>query len=168
MNEHSVAILEGLLRDNGLAWMMDAYHPADKVLPSLLQLLGRVAVEYQRRQGQNVSFSPQQLEAEGKRNPHKIKAFLQALGVSNSPQMLVMVWRILQGLSIREITLRYNDRQRFELEVCLARPGDGEDVLEQYRSTDINDVTLLRHFGVATINSKPLFEGFYPLRVKDS
>ncbi|HQU44157.1 MAG TPA: hypothetical protein PK867_15160 [Pirellulales bacterium] len=166
MKEQPAAILENLLRANGLAWMMDAYHPADKVLRGLLELLERVAAEYQRRLGLKVSFSPPQLEAEAKRNPHKVKAFLQALGFSNSPEMLVMVWRILQGLSVREVKVNYREHEGFALDVCLVLPGDGED-LERYHSTDINDATLLRHFGVATINGEPLFEGFYPLRVKD-
>jgi hypothetical protein len=101
------------------------------------------------------------LAAEAQRNPHKVKAFLQALGFSNSPEILVMVWRILQGLDIRDVSVTYRERETFAVEVCLARHGEGEDGLEHYRSGDINDVTLLRHFGVAIINGKPLFEGFY-------
>lgn len=167
MNDPSIATLERLLRASGLAWMIDTYHPADRVLTSLLQLLERVAAEYNRRLRVNVSFSPQQLEAEWKRNPHKVKGFLQALGISNSAEMLVMVWRILQGFSIRDLRLQYHERQRFELEVCLALPGSGEESFERYYSTDINDVTLLRHFGIAMIRGEPLLDGFYPLRVKD-
>lgn len=167
MSQPSTAVLEDLLRANGLAWMMDAYHPPQKVLQGLLLLLERVAAEYHRRLGYAVSFSPQQLEAEAKRNPHKIKAFLQALGISNSPEMLVMVWRVLQGISIRQVAVDYRERQGFGLDVWLAMPDEGGETLEHYRSSDINDATLLRHFGVATINGEPLFEGFYPLRVKD-
>jgi hypothetical protein len=166
MNQSLMATLEDLLRANGLAWMIEVYHPADKVLAGLLELLDRVGVEYQRRLGHKVSFSPCQLQAEAQRNPHKVKAFLQALGISNSPEMLVMVWRILQGASIREVSMTYTERKGFVIDVCLARPSDGEDSLEQYRSADVNDVTLLRHFGIATINGKPLLEGFYPLSVK--
>lgn len=167
MNHKPATVLEALLRTNDLASMIDVWHPADKVLEGLLNLLERVASEYRRRFGPRVVFSTEELDAEAKRNPHKIKAFLQALGISNSPEMMVMVWRILEGSRVREVNLAYTERQRFLLDVCLAPTGDGEDALEHYRSTDINDATLLRHFGVAIMNGQPLFEGFYPLNVSE-
>lgn len=167
MNQQSADTLRNLLDVHGLTWMIDAYHPADKVVQSLLDLLDRVAAEYHRRVGQTLSFNPQELQAEAKRNPHKIKAFLQALAISNSPEMLVMVWRILQGLTIREVTMEYREREGFFLDIGVSHRGDAEGVLEQYHSTDINDATLIRHFGIAAIRGEPLFEGFYPLRVKD-
>ncbi len=80
--------------------------------------------------------------------------------------MLVMVWRILQGLTIRQVEMTYREQDTFELRVVLARPGDGEDSLESYESHDINDAALLRHFGIATISGRPLFDNFFPLRFK--
>lgn len=164
MTQQPAAMIEELLRRNGLGWMIEAYHSADAVILGLLDLLERVTTEYQRRFGPGFSFSPECLNAEADRNPHKVKAFLQVLGASNSPEMLVMAWRILQGSRIRQMTMNYTERDRFELVATLAHPSGTDDI---YRSADINDATLLRHFGIVVINGAPLFEGFYPLRIRD-
>jgi hypothetical protein len=164
MSQQPAAIIDDLLRQNDLGWMIDVDHPADVVIRGLLELLERVTAEYQRRCGTKFSFSPESLAAEADRNPHKIKAFLQVLGSSNSPEMLVMAWRILQGSRIRQVSMNYTERKHFELVVNLAHSEGAEDV---YRSTDINDAALLRHFGIVIISGAPLFAGFYPLRIKD-
>jgi hypothetical protein len=166
MSPQSPALLEYLLRDNGLGWMIDKYAPPDRVIPALLQQLDRVATEYRARIGVAVPFTPEALQAEAEQNPHKVRAFLQALGTSRSAEMLVMVWRILQGLSIRNVVMNYLEREAFSLLVMLAQPGDVQEILEEYRSQDINDAALVRHFGITTISGRPLFDGFYPLRVK--
>lgn len=167
MNPQSADMLENLLRCNGLEWMIDLYGPADKVIRGLLELLEQVSIEYETRFATSVSFSPESLVAEGERNPHKVKAFLQALGISNSAQMLVMVWRIAQGARIREVEMTYLERRNFSLVVRLAHADGVGERVDEYRSTDVNDASLIRHFGIATISGTPLFEGFYPLRVKD-
>ena len=80
--------------------------------------------------------------------------------------MLLMVWRILQGLSIREVAMNYREHKDFSLSVTLARKGEGQDELETYHTKDINDAALLRHFGITTMDGRPLFDGFFPLRKK--
>ena len=166
MSPQAPAVLERLLRSNGLGWMIDMYAPPDRAIPALLEKLDQVASAYRTRSRVGGPFTPEALETEAEQNPHKVRAFLQALGTSRSAEMLVMVWRILQGLSIREVVLNYREREAFSLTVTLARPGDGQVAPEEYRSQDINDAALVRHFGIATISGLPLFDGFYPLRVK--
>ena len=166
MTPGSPAILEQLIRDNDLGWMIDMYAPPDRALPSLIEQLTRLTAEYKTRFRYEVSFAPEQLRTEAERNPHKIRAFLQALAASGSVDMLLMVWRILQGLSIREVTMNYVEQQTFSLVVTVARPGQDQDDLETYSSNDINDATLLRHFGITTLDGRPLFDGFFPLRKK--
>jgi len=162
----SPTALEQLLRENELGWMIDMYWPPEHAIPFLLKQLDRLTVEFRARLGYDASFAPETLKAEAERNPHKIRAFLQALGVSGSPEMLLMVWRILQGLSIREVALNYRELQAFSLSVTLARPGDEQDELETYNSGDINDAALLRNFGITTLDGRPLFDGFFPSRKK--
>src|SRR5207244_2855224 len=102
--------LERLLRSNGLGWLIDEQtNPgqANQVVPEILRQLERVETEYRKRIGVTAPFSPQALETEAAQNPHKVRAFLQAMRASQSPKMLVMVWRILQGLSIRSVDLKY-------------------------------------------------------------
>ncbi len=163
MTPESPATLERLLRDNDLGWMIDMHAPPDRAVPVLLQQLASLTAEFQSRFKHEVSFAPETLRVEAERNPHKIRAFLQALGASGNPDMLLMVWRILQGLSIREVTMSYREQESFSLNITLARPGEEEDELETYRSNDINDAALLRHFGITTLDGGPLFDGFFPL-----
>ncbi len=75
-----------------------------------------------------------------------------------------MVWRILQGLSIREVAMSYREQEAFNLVVTLALPEGNEQ--ETYRTDNIHDAALLRHFGIFTINGHPLFDGFIPMRGK--
>jgi hypothetical protein len=168
MSQSSAEILETLLRENGLGWMIDMYAPPDQAIPTYASLLDRVAVEYRSRCGVAVSFAPQTLQAEAERNPHKVQAFLQLLRPDRSPAMLVMVWRVLQGLSISEVVMNYRERESFRLGFTLTCPAEsGKDQLETYESTDISDAALVRHLGAAKVGGKPLFDGFYALRLQD-
>jgi len=164
MTSESPAVLEQLLRGNDLGWMIDLYSPSERAISELLEQLTRLTDEFQNKFRYKVSFSPEQLKAEAQRNPHKIRAFLQALAATGKTDMLLMVWRILQGLSIHRIDLNYVEQKSFRLVVVLARPGDEGGELEEYCSDDINDAKLLRHFGITTVDRKPLFDGFFPLK----
>jgi hypothetical protein len=164
MTPDSPTALERLLRDLDLGWMIDMYAPRDRAVPFLLERLERLAAEFRTRFQHDVSFAPETLRAEAERNPHKIQAFLHALRISGSPEMLLMAWRILQGLSIREVTMNYREQEMFNLSVTLARPGGRQDELETYRTDDITDAALLRHFGITTVDRRPLFDGFFPVR----
>ncbi len=165
MNMQNAGILERLIRSNDLGWIIDMYANKEGALPVLLEQLDRVAVEYRRRFQVEIPFTPETLKAEAEKNPHRVRAFLQALAATRSPEMLVMVWRILQGLRIRQVDMNYREQESFSLVVVLARPGEEQDDLDDpYRSQDINDAALLRHFGITTVNGKPLFDGLFPLR----
>jgi hypothetical protein len=166
MTPQSPAVLEHLLRDNNLGWMIDMFTPKDRAIPFLLEQLDGVMAEYRRRIGGDVALTPEALTAEAERNPHKVRAFLQALAATRSREMLVMVWRVIQGLNIREVEMHYREQQAFSLVVVLARPGAEQDDLERYDSADINDAALVRHFGITTVDGRPLFDGFFPLRQK--
>ncbi len=166
MNEQSAAVLERLLRENDLGWIIDRYTPDDRLIPSLLEQLDQVSAAYRRRVGADVSFTPEALAAEAERNPHKVRAFLEAMRATRSPEMLVMVWRILQGLRTRKVEMQYQELETFSLLVVLAHAGAETDHLEEYRSQDIFDARLLWHFGVGTVVGKPLFSGYSPPREK--
>lgn len=168
MSQSSPEILEALLRKYRLGWMIDMYAPRDQAIPACLALLDRIEAEYRARFQVAVSFQPATLQAEAERNSHKVQAFLQLLRPNLSAVMLVMVWRVLQGHSIREISMNYRERDSFQLSFTLAKLGDtGQDQLESYESTDISDAALLRHLGTAKVDGRPLFEGFYALRLCD-
>jgi hypothetical protein len=142
------------------------YQPKDRavLLNNLLEQLDAVSTECRRRVRVDIPFTPEALTAEAAKNPHKVRAFLQALVTTRTVEMLVMVWRILQGLTIQQVDMKYREEQEFDLVVILADAVGGED--DPYRSRDINDAALVRHFGITTINGKPLFQGFFSLRNK--
>ena len=164
MTPDSPAILERLLRDSDLGWMIDLYAPRERAISFLLEQLTRLTDEFRSRYGYEQSFAPETLEAEFERNPHKIRAFLQAFGSSRSAHMLLMVWRILQGMNIREVAMTYREEEAFGLTVKLARRGEEPDERDVYHTEDINDATLLRNFGITTVDKRPLFDGFNPSR----
>jgi hypothetical protein len=162
MTSESPAVLERLLRGNELGWMIDLYAPKDGAIPFLLGQLDAVKAEYRRRIGEDIPLTAEGLNDYAEANPHKIRAFLQALAITRSLEMLVMVWRILQGLTIQRVEMKYQALSAFSLEVDLATGSTPET----YRSTDIKDAALLRNFGIGSVDGKPLFDGFFPLRKK--
>lgn len=164
MKQRSGEILEHLLKTNGLGWVIERFSPPDMAVPTYLEKIEKAAADYQIRVKAVAPFLPEGLKDEQERNPHKVLAFLQALRFVHSPEMLVMVWRILQGLTIRDVRLNYHLRESFQLRIDLMLPGT--DVEETFQSQHIHDAVLLRHLGVSLINGKPLYEGFFALRVQ--
>ena len=111
-----------------------------------------------------VSFSPASLEHLVSASPHKADAFLQALVSIRSIPILCAAWRILQGMEVQTIEVRYARLSEFMLRVTLRSPYDETDGIEEYASTDISDIVFARHLGNSTVDRKPFFDGFYPLR----
>jgi hypothetical protein len=167
MSSTSTQGLEKLLQDNDLGWVIDWFVPPGRGIQSLLRLLADATKESQKRFGPRApQFTEESLLKEFQQNPHKVRAFLQALAATRQPHMLVMVWRILQGMRIQQIDMEYRERFGFRLRCLLNSPYEGEDQPDEYMSTDIADAMLLRHLGIMEMDKGPVFEGFYPLRVQ--
>lgn len=96
-----------------------------------------------------------------KNNPHKAKAFLQALDSASTPEMLVMVWQILVGDSIKSVDMKYEDGGAFRLVVVLEDSVMGE--MPPYVSCSLDDAALVRHFGIMKADNGWVFDGFYAL-----
>src|SRR5206468_3553649 len=112
------------------------------------------------------SFNGEALAAEYRRNPHKVRAFLQALGSVRSPDMLIMVWRVLQGMGIASVQLDYQSEEAFRLRIRLSSPHESQS-LEEYESDDIKDAAVLRHFGTTNgAGGRPVYSGFYALNLQ--
>jgi hypothetical protein len=165
MSTSEAASLEKLIRECDLDWMIDWYAPQTEAIDFWLRFLAEVNLEFRRRFGDS---APQlcvgALATEYGRNPLKIAAFLQAMSGMGSPQLLVMVWRItIQGLEIESVQMDYYARTSFSLRVKLRSPALPDP--EIYESDDIADAKLIRHFGTLKSQGRPLFSGFYPLRL---
>ena len=163
MNTESASTLERLIRQNDLGWMIDMVAPPEQAIPYFLKQFELIAAEHRERFQDEVRLTPESLNSESQRNPHRVRAFLQALGISRNAVMLLMVVRILNGWTIREVTMEYREQESFHLCVTLARQDAGPDEREEYHTDDISDAALLRHFGITHADGRPVFNGFFPL-----
>ncbi|MBT3201433.1 MAG: hypothetical protein HN350_16150 [Phycisphaerales bacterium] len=164
MNTNQPNDLEQLIRMCGEEWVIDCFHPKDESIMHLRQALDAATAEAKQR-GLALDFSEGSLIASYEKHSAQVNAFLQALGTTRNPVMLVMVWRIFQGYQISRVSMQYDEAQAvFRLEIVLHNsPYDTQE--EIYESTDIGDAVLLRHFGIMTMDNKPIFDGFYALKL---
>jgi hypothetical protein len=155
---------EKMIRDAGEGWLVDWYRPREQAVPHLQAVLRRVSDAAVRRMGGDApSLTPKSLAATYEKNPHKVRAFLQVLDSVSSPDILVMVWRILQGMNIAAIRMAYDATGQFHLYVTLSSPYD--QATEEYESTDIDDAVILRHLGTMKMDGQGIFDGFYALNL---
>lgn len=165
MSTSILSTLEEAIRHSGEGWLIDTYAPPENAMSHVLQTLAAVQHEAQMRLGGDApNLSEAALLHEYRRNPNRVRGFFQALGGTRTPQMLLMVWRIIQGMEVREIQLRYQRQQAFEVRVVLESPYGEQDA--PYVSQNIHDFSLFRHVGIMEIGGAPVFDGFYALRVQ--
>jgi hypothetical protein len=164
MNTNQPNDLEQLIRMCGEGWIIDCFSPKEESVARLRQTLDAASTEANQR-GLALDFSEGSLIASYEKHSAQVSSFLQALGTTRNPVMLVMVWRILQSHKISRVSMQYNEDQAvFRLEVVLNNsPYETQE--ETYESTDIGDAALLRHFGILTMDNKPIFDGFYAIKL---
>jgi hypothetical protein len=160
--------LENLIRDSGQGWLIDWYAPKDAALSNLRSVLEQATAAGKQRLGAIApDLSPETLIAAYQRNPHKVTAFLQVIGSIRTPDFLVMVWRILQGMNVGRLSVEYRSEQRFKMQIELNSPNESGVEPERYESENIDDSVILRHLGTMKMDGKPVFDGFYPLNLQD-
>jgi hypothetical protein len=165
MNTVYPSTLEEAIRHAGEGWLIDSFAPPENAMPHLLQTLAVVQEEAHRRLGGNApDVSVTALLREYTRNPLRVRGFFQAIGGTRTPEMLLMVWRIIQGMEVQKIEVTYLRQQRFEAQVVLESPYGEKD--DPYVSRNIHDFALFRHIGILEIGGAPVFDGFYPLKVR--
>jgi len=153
--------LEKVIRECGEGWLIDWYVPRERALSHLRGVLQRADENGRALLGPSMSpLTPDALIDLYAKNPHKARAFLQVLGTA-SPKMLVMVWRVLQGVEISEIQMEYRENAPFRLCIRLSVSKDHRP--EVYESSDIDDVAVLRHMGTMKLGQSGSFDGFYAL-----
>jgi hypothetical protein len=164
MSQVTADPLEVVIRGAGEGWLIDWFAPKDDAVLHLRNRLAAADEASQSRFGANgPRFSPEDIGAEYNENPNKVRAFLQALGSIDSPDFLVMVWRILQRMTIQSIRMEYEAQQHFALRIALRSPYGEPD--EDYQTGDIDDAVVLRHLGALKTDGRPVFDGFYPLNL---
>jgi hypothetical protein len=156
--------LEDAIRKSGQGWLIDSFTPRDQALAHLRKTLEAINHHARQRLGPAApDLSEDAVVHEFQRRPQQVRAFFQALGGTRTPDMLLMVWRIIQGMEIEKIDLSYRRAQSFEVSVTLESPY-GEPK-ESYQSTNIHDFTVFRHIGAHEVDRKPVFDGFYALKL---
>jgi hypothetical protein len=154
--------LEELVRSIELGWRLDLYGPLDQWIAYLQRRLhdGDEAARAKFADG-SVRLTLNDVAALARQSPDKARAFVEQLFVQGAPEMLVMVWRVLNGADIGTVHMDLAQANRFHLEITLRPDRGGTE--ERYESDDISDLYVLRQFGISKLNGKlPLLVGFYP------
>lgn len=163
MSTPEPATLEEVIRDAGESRLLDDYEPRSKAMTRVLCLLSETRERAAARGlGGSVRLDELAIVREYSRNALHVKAFLQALRITATPEMLMMIWRILQGMEIQSVHIAHERLTSFIMRVVLRSPYGGDD--ETYETSVAGDLRLLRHVGAYEINGKPVFDGFYPRR----
>jgi hypothetical protein len=148
----------GVIRDCDLDWWIATAGGEEKLLIHVEELMTKFSQRlFEMCKIKSAPFSI--FELYDKRRT-QVRAFLQALVSSTSIDMLVMTWRIIQGMNVKTIHMKYEMEDSFTLNVVLASPFGDE---EKYESRDIDDAALLRHIGIMKMDGSPVFHGFYPM-----
>jgi hypothetical protein len=154
--------LEEVIRESGEAWLIDWHRPREEAIPYLRRTLADLDSLARSRLGASAPvFTEDALVAEFGRNPHRVKAFLQALGARQSVGFLLLTWRVLQGLVIQDVQVRYERTDGFHARVVLTTP---EGNREEYETDNLSDARFFRHIGIVQVNGRDVFDGFYALR----
>jgi hypothetical protein len=159
--------LEDAIRQSGAGRLLKRFDTPAAAIDHISKKLLEVNAEAKRRLGADApELTETILLSESGRNSQHVRGFLQALASNSTPAMLLMAWRIIQGMNVKEIQVAYLRKSKFEVTVVLESPYGVSD--DPYISSTIHDFTLLRHFGIIEISGRPVFEGFYALRLPDS
>jgi hypothetical protein len=159
--------LEEAIRQSGEGWLIDWFSPPERAMPHIRRTLEAVDREAKKRLGTNApDLSERALIKEFNRSPVQVRGFFQALGGTGTPDLLLMAWRIIQGMYVKQIQLSYSRKEEFHVTVVLESPyGDPE---ESYESNNIHDFALFRHIGTMEISGQPVFDGFYALNLTNT
>jgi hypothetical protein len=157
--------LEQTIRQAGEGWLLDDFTPRSEALDHLRRVLEDVHRRAQERLGAGApDLREAALVEEFRRHPSQVRGFFQALAGTRTPDMLLMVWRIIQGMEIKNVQLSYQRKRLFRVQVILESPYGEEDA--PYESDRIQDFALFRHVGIMEMDNAPILDGFYPLRVR--
>src|SRR5437868_307452 len=100
--------LEDVIRESGEGWLIDWFAPPERAIDHIRQTLEDVSNRARQRLGGNApEISEAALVREFRRNPQRVRGFFQALGGTHAPEMLLMVWRIIQGMELKEVRIEY-------------------------------------------------------------
>lgn len=88
-----------------------------------------------------------------------LKPLIQMFALPTSKKMKAMAYCVLRGMEIEKIEFSYVAKESIFLSLTI------KDVVNEkshkFESNIIWDLEILKHFGMVTLNKKPLLQGFY-------
>jgi hypothetical protein len=157
--------LERAIRDLDEGWLIDDFVPPVAAMQHLGLLLSQVEELARLRDEVHLAFpSAEALLKRCATNPSRVKAFFQCLGGKKSPEILLMVWRVLEGWLMTDVQVSYRARDHFEVSVVLESPEGATS--PPYRSSNVFDFDVFRHVLLMEVDGRPQFDGFAPLRIR--
>lgn len=94
-------------------------------------------------------------------NSFKVDAFLEAMVSLKSVEILAAAWRLIQGMQVQALDLRYQHADSFSMTVTLESPYNETEV---YQTSDIDDMNFVRHLMKSKSGNRPIINGFFSLR----
>ena len=165
MSSTAIDPLEEAIRTAGEGRLLESFDTPAEALSHIRRGVASAHQKARERLGDNApDLREDAILEEYRRHPSQVRGFFQILGGTRTPDMLVMAWRIIQGMTVKEVRLAYRRKRDFQLSVILESPDGQED--PPYESDKITDFALFRHIGIMEVDGRPVFDGFYPLRVR--
>lgn len=156
--------LEGLialLNQRRFEWAVQAFSPTEE---AGAYYAGKLAALREFMASRNLEGSAPSLSSLlglVESNPFKLDAFLEALVSLENPEIMAAAWRMLQGLQLDSLEVRFERARSFSMSVSLKSPC-GET--ETYTSDDIDDMNFIRHLMKSKSGGRPIINGFFALR----
>lgn len=155
--------LESLFHANGFEWALQMFSPRENAAAYFLERLDKLDTFMGSRNLGNSGPTLEVLHKLTEHSPFKAAAFFEALVAIRSSEILCAAWRVIQGMSIENLSVAYEHLQTFRLVVSLRSPYGEAEV---YESHDIDDLAFMRHLSKCKSGGKPLLNGFHALRQK--
>ena len=150
-----------LLKQRGFDWAIKIYSPSKEAGHFYAEKLSATkAFMSGRGIGENAPTLSDLYQLE-KSNPYKLDAFIEALVTLKSAEMITASWRMIQGMHLASMDLKFESAKLFLLQLSLIAPS-GEH--EAYSTDDIDDMNFIRHLMKSKSGDRPIINGFFALR----
>ena len=157
MSPSELERIEEAFKRSGCEWILK--YPQDDrerqiFFTAVAKEIGEFQGEYRRRFGK--SPDPFGLLNE---NQEKATAFFEIFsGPPLSVDVLVLIWRLIEGAEIRDLVIQYQRKKAFSGRFVVGERGGADEV---YETTTPWDFTVVRHFGMLTVNNNLILDGYY-------
>lgn len=150
-----------LLHARGFDWAIKIYSPPNEAGDHYVGKLSAMKTFMNDRGIGESAPAISGLRQLGASNPFKLDAFLEALVSLKSAEMITAAWRMIQGMQLASMDLKFESAKAFLLQVSLSSPN-GEH--EAYSTEDIDDMNFVRHLMKSKSGDRPIINGFFALR----